>query len=401
MKTIIIEIVMVAVMVTVSASAQKMTDRTSSIHLDLTKPLGDVSNLPQIDWREPANHYTNTIEPNVKFWSIINSYLPIKEITLNIGDEEFGEVLSSKTIVLKEDVKFYDLEQDIRLPEGLNFVEVKVTNALGATVSNKRVVMVGGNSPEKILRERKDYALLFATNNYQEYNDLVNPIDDADSIKSILTDQYGFETELVRNPTSEQIWDKIREYNEKIYSPYDQLVVFFAGHGTYDEILKEGYYIATNSIKDDASGNSFISHIRLGKILDNNPCRRILLIMDSCFGGALEEIGSKEIGSASTKLTSDYELSQDDVLVRKLSYQVRKFFTSGGKEYVSDGIKGQNSPFASKLIDALSTGGNQGLLTTSQIQVVMERLPQQPRFGEFGHNEVLGDFVFLSNKNNY
>lgn len=380
--------------------AQNLSYKTNFVYLDF-KSGGDLpnqKNLPELTWVEPANEFTSKIGRKVEIIAKVNSITPLKEVTLVIGDEKNGDILSTKTIALNN-IQFYEVKHELTLPNGLSFIEIIVTNTNGGKIAGIRKIMVGGDTPENVLKDRKDYALMFATDKYHNFSDLVNPIQDTDSIAKILGYEYGFVVEVVKNPTASQVWDKIREYSEKTYKPYDQLLVFFAGHGTYDEVYKEGYYIASDSDRDDSSGSTYVSHIRLAKILDNNPCRRIMLTMDSCFGGAIGEVGSEEVEqekSDSGGATNQYEMTAEGMLVRKMSNQVRKYFTSGGKEYVSDGIRGKHSPFASKLIEALNTlGGDDNILTMSEIRVKMEKLPQMPRFGEFGHNEVLGDFVFI------
>jgi hypothetical protein len=78
-------------------------------------------------------------------------------------------------------------------------------------------------------------------------------------------------------------------------------------------------------------------------------------------------------------------------------YKTRKFLTSGGKQYVSDGIPGQHSPFAKAFIEALRyKGGRDGILTLSEITPFVEKLKITPRAGEFGDNAPGSDFVFVA-----
>ena len=91
------------------------------------------------------------------------------------------------------------------------------------------------------------------------------------------------------------------------------------------------------------------------------------------------------------------EQNQSEFITRKLTYKTRKFLTSGGKQYVSDGIPGKHSPFAKSFIDALrSRGGRDGILTLPEIFTYVEKLKIQPRFGEFGDNAPGSDFIFVS-----
>jgi hypothetical protein len=235
--------------------------------------------------------------------------------------------------------------------------------------------------------------LLFATNKYDHWNDLANPVDDATTIATELKEKYGFEVDLVENPTVEEIWEKLREYNERKFAPQDQLLIFFAGHGHYDESFGEGYVVARNSLHNDVSRTTYLSHNRLRGVINNISCNHILLTMDVCFGGTLDPV------VASSRGAMEHEVSINDMLVRKWGYRTRKYLTSGGKEYVSDGIPGKHSPFAAKLIESLrSMGGDDRILTLAELQANLEKLKQLPRFGSFGADESLSDFVFVGER---
>ena len=75
-------------------------------------------------------------------------------------------------------------------------------------------------------RQRRDYALLFATNEYATWEPLINPIPDAEAIAAELRDNYGFQAEVVRNPTREQIVSKQRDYSQRKFGEGDQLFIF-------------------------------------------------------------------------------------------------------------------------------------------------------------------------------
>jgi len=40
--------------------------------------------------------------------------------------------------------------------------------------------------------------------------------------------------------TFEEMSEKLTDYNERKFNVQDQLMVFFAGHGSFDEVLNEG-----------------------------------------------------------------------------------------------------------------------------------------------------------------
>ncbi len=237
------------------------------------------------------------------------------------------------------------------------------------------------------------YALMFASNVYDYYTDLVNPVLDAQTIASELGESYGVVSEVVINPTLSATASLIREYASQTYQPEDNLMIFFAGHGVYDEVFREGYVISRDSRADDLGKTSYLSHSNLRTMINNINCPHIFLVMDVCFGGTFDPL----MASAHRGAPADYaEISTQEFVERKLKYKTRLYLTSGGKEYVPDGRPGFHSPFARRFIESLRYyGGDDGVLTTSEILQFVEKVNPQPRFGEFGDNEPGSDFILV------
>ena len=103
-------------------------------------------------------------------------------------------------------------------------------------------------------RPNKDYALFFAVNDYQPgsgFDDLSKPIENAEAIAKELHDRYGFETEVVKNPTLDQISAKLQEYQsfyaknpQGEYPSTGQLLIYFTGHGIAED--NNGYFVPAN-----------------------------------------------------------------------------------------------------------------------------------------------------------
>lgn len=237
------------------------------------------------------------------------------------------------------------------------------------------------------------YALMFATNVYDYYSDLVNPVLDAQTIGTELSESYGVISEVVINPTLSETAAKIREFATRPYKPEDNLMVLFAGHGVYDEVFKEGYVISRDSRMDDVGKTSYLSHSNLRTMVNNIDCPHIFLVMDVCFGGTFDpHLASLHRGAA----VQYADISTKEFVERKLKYKTRLYLTSGGKEYVPDGRPGFHSPFARRFIESLRYyGGDDGVLTTSEILQFVEKVNPQPRFGEFGDNEPGSDFILV------
>ena len=246
--------------------------------------------------------------------------------------------------------------------------------------------------------ENKDiisHALLFATNIYDSFSELVNPVLDANTIAAELSENYGVDTEVVLNPTLMQTAEKIREYASKEYGENENLILFFAGHGVYDDVFKEGYVISTDSRADDISKTSYLSHSNLRTMVNNIGCKHIFLVMDVCFGGTFDPHLSASAHRGAMEMYA--EIPKEEFIQRKTKYKTRLYLTSGGKEYVPDGRSGFHSPFARRFIESLRKyGGEDGVLTTGEILQYVEKVNPQPRFGEFGDNEPGSDFILIS-----
>lgn len=399
MKYIQLVGVLMAVMITTQLQAQNLVSRSNEINVKVLpgNPMSNTGMLPRIQWIYPAFDFTSSKQNRMELRATVSVAAPVSTIRLVIGDSKDPDnILSSKNIPVVEGQHAYDIKLPITIPDGLNYVKIEVTTATGTVVSEKRSLMIGAAAADNTLSlDRRDYALLFATDKYDYWTDLVNPIDDVHAIARELKEKYGFIVEVVENPAIEDVWTKLREYSERKFGEQDQLLVFFAGHGYYDESFGEGFVVAKNSLNNDLSRNSYISHNRLRGVINNISAPHILLMMDVCFGGTLDPVLARKRGAVES------QKSINEFLVRKFSARTRKYLTSGGKEYVSDGIPGKHSPFAQQVMEAFQTrGGPDGVLTLAEMQVALEKLVQVPRFGSFGDDESLSDFVFVSRNGN-
>ena len=374
--------------------AQNFNGRTNEVILNFKQPPIPATSLPVISWVTPRIENTISQSNNLDVEAMVNSNVPLKSLKLVLGDgtSSRGEKILPVTGSLSQQVK-----QTLKLLDGNNTIEIIAENTNGGKISSTRSILVGKDAlADAISADRKDYALLFAVDKYDHWSDLVNPIDDATSIAKVLQEKYGFEVRIVENPDHENVFEVLAEYLTKKYKPQDQLMIFFAGHGFFDDTFGEGYVVAKNSLENDKSRTTYISHNRLRSVINNIPCEHIFLAMDVCFGGTFDPVIARARG-----LETYAEQSETEFLVRKLSYKTRKYLTSGGKEYVSDGISGKHSPFALKIIQALKEngGGKDRVLTISEIKTYVEKLPNEPRFGSFGDDSPASDFVFVAKNN--
>ncbi len=384
---------------TATLFAQNFSSRTNTMALDYSDTKTSLgSTLPKITWQTPLNETVFLKEGKITMELTIESKTPLNMVQLVVRDKATDEVKGTLPIPITDDKKlFVTVSRNITLSDGINELELIVQNRDGVKSSSTRQIHVGATALADAAKlSRKDYALIFAIDKYDNWKALVNPVFDARTIAEDLRKTYGFNVEVVENANQSQVLDKLREYAEKKYGELDQLFVFFAGHGFYDETFKEGFVVTRESLPDDPGRNSYLRHSVLRSTINNNPCQHIFLTMDVCFGGTFDDnVGSRALDDESYRAPS-----QSEIIMRKLKLKTRKYLTSGGKEYVSDGIAGRHSPFAKQFIEALEKGmGSDGILTLNEIMTYVETLKTAPQFGKFGSDQLGSDFVFVVKSN--
>lgn len=345
----------------------------------------------RIKWISPRLEYTNFEEGRIEIKAEVSSQYELESVVLHIKKGPNKDDFASRNIGI-DDPNKVSLDMTMKVFEGETWLILEAKTVDGSITRDIRNVKVGLDAiGDAVMANRQDYALLFGTNKYDNWSDLVNPVYDVESIGKELEERYGFKVEIIIDPEQNEVMTKLREYAQINYKPQDQLLIFFAGHGQYDDVFGEGFLVAKNSLRQDVSKNSYISHNRIRSNIDNIPCEHIFLTMDVCFGGTFDPLLASSRSAA-------YEVTDDrEYLVRKLSKKTRKYLTSGSKEYVSDGVAGGHSPFAKNMLEALkSNGGEDRILILDEIKAYMERLKSTPRFGEFGSDENGSDFVFIA-----
>lgn len=390
MKTSKLILPMIVTMFVLVANGQIVSSKSNEITVAFPDSTLNTS-YAQINWISPRLEYTNLEEGRIEIKAEVTSARPLKSVTLYIKRGAERSLLASRNIYI-EDFNKTPVDLNMKVFEGETWLELEAVTMSGGVTREFRNVKVGMDAiGDAVMADRKDYALLFGINKYDHWSDLVNPVFDVQSIAKELEERYGFQVEVVLDAEQNEVMTKLREYAQINYKPQDQLFIFFAGHGQYDDVFGEGFLVAKNSLRNDVSKNSYISHNRIRSNINNIPCEHIFLSMDVCFGGTFDPMLASSRSAA-------YELTNDrEYLVRKLSKKTRKYLTSGSKEYVSDGVAGAHSPFAKNLLEALkSNGGEDRILILDEIKGYMERLKSTPRFGAFGSDENGSDFVFIA-----
>ncbi|MDH5399628.1 MAG: caspase family protein [Cyclobacteriaceae bacterium] len=347
---------------------------------------------PVLTWITPAEQGATFDAKKVNLEVGVKSSTEVSEVTIYIDGEPLASERGLGVAAAKADDYDQVIKRELDLQNGTHEIRLLVENEAGEAALEFRTINV--DAPVILAAGRRDYALIIGTDQYDEWDNLTNPVFDAQTIATELTESYGFEVDLNLNLTTSEMLTKIREYGSKNFMKDDQLFIFIAGHGQFDEVFTEGYVVGKNSKKIDPAKESYISHSTLRTYVSNIPSNHIFLAMDVCFGGTFDQA----IAQAGHRGADMYgEIETSDYIERKLRFKTRKYLTSGGKQYVPDGRPGEHSPFARHFIDALrSYGGRDKILTLGEIVNFVERISPEPKFGDFPGDEPGSDFIFVA-----
>src|SRR5262249_46959317 len=128
----------------------------------------------------------------------------------------------------------------------------------------------------KIAAFGKFYAVVIGEGKYQHMEPLTTAVDDARAVHDLLQSKYGFQVTPLYDATQQQILATLRAVSQKM-TPNDNLLVFYAGHGSIDTAGK-GYW---RPVDDDLEMLHAISPALMKDVLIDQPSRRTLIIADS------------------------------------------------------------------------------------------------------------------------
>lgn len=230
------------------------------------------------------------------------------------------------------------------------------------------------------------YALIIGVKEYSDPNipSLDHPLQDAQRVYDLLTSAYTFDQKNVtflKNPDQGQILDELDNLADRVAED-DSLLVFYAGHGYWDEKLKQGYWLPSDASK--GSRARWLSNSTIRDYINGIKSKHTLLVADACFSGGIFK--TRSIGDTAPRAVQElYRLPS------------RKAMTSGMMKEVPD-----RSVFVEYLLKRLKDNAEQYMsseqLFSSLRQAVINNSPnaQVPQFGEIRETgDEGGDFVFV------
>lgn len=197
-------------------------------------------------------------------------------------------------------------------------------------------------SDKKIKMKGNLFAFLVGINRYEHFENLSTPIRDIYKIGQVLEQKFNAQTTYLENPTRRDITSEMNTLRKKL-TPNDSVIVYYAGHGHFDDDTGEGYWLPKEAAVDDDTdwvSNNYVLN-KLKAFRANN----VMLVADSCFSGSIITRGvslpQKEVG--------------ETILEKYLNTPSRIAITSGGLKPVLDGGGNGNSIFAESFAKILSS----------------------------------------------
>ena len=338
-----------------------------------------------IVWYTPKSDNLNTDNEVFNVKACITCDLQIQSVVLyqngwKVFTKDFNEESLDRTVTLFQDTESRDsctyyLNKKITLNSGENIIKIEVL------VDNKtfeKEVIVNYN-----MIKSNYHALIIGVQDYNDpaIADLDNPISDGQKVYDVLVGFYTFLPEnitFLKNPTKSDIIGTLHGMRSSI-TQNDNLLIFYAGHGYWDQDMNNGYWLPVDASQDNPV--NWLPNTDLTNYLSVIKSRHTLLITDACFSGG--------IFKTRNAFDNNYALE------KLYTLPSRKAITSGTLNVVPD-----KSVFLEYLIKRLKNN-NEEFFTAEQLfsslrMAVINNSPNVPQYGTIqGVGDEGGDFIFI------
>ncbi|NBC82632.1 MAG: hypothetical protein GVY19_04540 [Bacteroidetes bacterium] len=351
--------------------------------ISITRPYSQATNITEpnsadlsIDWQMPDEREFNTSGDQIELKACIETKSKIKEINIYQGSRLISSQISSEAH-FQGDCNYY-VNHEVQLHFGRNNFRLEVI-----TENEKQEKELDINF---LLTESNYYALLVGVEKYDDPNipNLDQPIKDAKSLKKLLLTDYTFTEDnifLLENPTKADIIGTLHRLRS-VVQPSDNFIIFYAGHGIWDEGMNTGYWLPKDADKENPV--NWLPNTDLTNYLSAIKSKHTLLIADACFSGGIFKTRSA---------------FNNEMVIEKL-YQLpsRKAMTSGTLQEVPD-----KSVFVKYLLKRLDDN-NSKYLTSEQLftgmrMAIINNSPTVPQYGTIQNTgDEGGDFIFIRKK---
>lgn len=254
-----------------------------------------------------------------------------------------------------------------------------------------------GKALHKAFSTGENHALVIGINKYQHHPNLKTAVNDATTVAGLLEDKYFFDKENIvllkdGEATKGRILNAFRDLAAQQVKKGDNVFIYYAGHGWFDDMLETGYWVTSEATKEPATfleNNIIYKYITA---LDKKGAQHVLVVSDSCFAGSF----TKEHRAIETEIDDRY-------FKEKYKKPSRNILASGGVEPVADIGKDDHSIFAYYFLKVLRDN-TLPFLSAKQLGVAVEQLvcrnSDQTPISRFIHGagDEGGQFFFINKK---
>ena len=244
------------------------------------------------------------------------------------------------------------------------------------------------------------WALIIGIDKYENVHNLQYAVKDAESMQSILIENFNFPKENVKLLINEEAsYQNIRkQFSEisKSAEENDRVLIFFAGHGETVDLPdggEKGYLLPNEGDSEDLYLTA-VPMEELRQIALMSKAKHILYLVDACYGG-IAAIGARGLDADNTPNYIE-KISQN---------KSRQIITAGGRgEQVIEKSEWGHSAFTMNLKRGLKDGNADlngddfitarelGMFLSEKVTIDSEN-QQTPQYGRMTSQE--GEFIFI------
>lgn len=361
----------------VHLNMKKKPTRTNGDNQPVAIPMGQkaavelTGEVNGFTWISPTISSVKTSESTYQIKATVNSNENIRFVNLFINGQFVRNIIPPVSTI-----KQLVIDERMDLTLGRNELRIEAVSTTGKKLESSVEIVYD-------ITSAKYYALIIAVENYNDpaINDLDQPIKDANRFHNVICSDYIFEKEniiFLKNPAKADIIGTLHKMRN-LLTPKDNLLIYYAGHGYWDEEMTTGYWLPRDASRDNPV--NWLPNTDLTNYLNVLNTKHTLLIADACFSGGIFK--SRAAFNNVMSIEKLYKLTS------------RKAMTSGTLKEVPD-----RSVFIEYLIKRLSENNRKYLpseqLYSSLREAVINNSPNIPQYGTIQNvGDEGGDFVFI------
>jgi hypothetical protein len=265
------------------AQTSKAESNTGSLSLGSRKVL-DTSG-PTIELLEPPGMTVRGLESMAQVLTATTSTSSL--VIRGIARDSSGVAMvlvNEREAELKRTLSGAEFSYTALLVIGENEIEIRAIDRFKNKTELKLVVI-----REESIITGKFFALIIAVQNYkdQTINSLDYPLQDGENVANALTENYTFDKRdiiMLKDPDRKEIIKVFTDLRTKLTSN-DNLVIFYAGHGIWDEGLRQGYWLPSNANATEPS--EWLPNSTVRDYIRGIKSKHTLLLADACFSGGI------------------------------------------------------------------------------------------------------------------